>query len=151
MIRQREVERLERMVDQARQSGAKVRTFGTAPETGWYAPAALVEEPADDIDAWSTEIFGPVLSVRRFTDHDQVVAEVNAWRTGLGGYVATAGPERQVALARALDVGLVAVNNGAPNTPEVPFGGRGDSGLGREGGMSGLLEFTCEQTISIAR
>ena len=80
-----------------------------------------------------------------------MVAQVRQWRTGLGGYVVSRDTEHQVALARSLDVGIVGINNGAPNTPEVPFGGRGDAGLGTEGGMSGLHEFTVEQTLSFAR
>ncbi|QZY30458.1 aldehyde dehydrogenase family protein [Nocardioides coralli] len=151
LIQQREVGRLEQVVAEARDSGAKVTTFGSLPDTGSYAPVALVEDPAVESAAWATELFGPVLSVRRFTDEAAVVEEVNGWSTGLGGYVACADPERQINLAQRLDIGVMAVNNGAPNTPEVPFGGRGDSGLGREGGMSGLREFIAEQTVSIAR
>jgi succinate-semialdehyde dehydrogenase / glutarate-semialdehyde dehydrogenase len=151
LIRAEEVARIDRIVRETRETGAKVTSFGKLPDCGWYAPATLVEEPCEDTEAWATEIFGPVISVRRFTDEAAAVADINRWRTGLGGYVVTADPERQVSLARSLDIGVMAINNGAPNTPEVPFGGRGDSGLGREGGMSGLLEFTSEQTISIAR
>jgi succinate-semialdehyde dehydrogenase/glutarate-semialdehyde dehydrogenase len=96
-------------------------------------------------------VFGPVCVVRSFHDEDAVVREVNGWRTGLGGYVVSADTERAIELASRLRIGIVGVNNGAPNTPAVPFGGFGYAGLGREGGLSGLREFTEEQTISLAR
>lgn len=61
-----------------------------------------------------------------------------------------ASPDRARRLASALRIGIVGINNGAPNNPRVPFGGFGASGLGREVGLSGLLEFTGEQTLSEA-
>ncbi len=150
-IRPSEVERLSGLVDGARRAGAPVESFGAMPDAGWYAPATVIEGGAGSGDAWSSETFGPVFSVASFTDVSAVVDEVNGWPTGLGGYVVGTDPEQRLALARRLDLGIVGVNNGAPNTPEVPFGGRGQSGLGREGGLSGLLEFTTEHTVSLAR
>lgn len=150
LIREREVERVDGLVSGARAAGDDVSVKDGVPRSGWFSPIAIVESAADS-DAWSTEVFGPVFSIRRYTDEAAVVREVNSWRTGLGGYVMSADTEHQFALARSLEVGIVGINNGAPNTPEVPFGGRGDSGIGREGGLSGLLEFTAEQTLSFAR
>ncbi len=150
LIRPHAVDRVTGLLEAARAGGDLVETFGRAPASGWFAPAALVESRSDG-PAWSEELFGPVLSVRPYTDEADVVAQVRQWRTGLGGYVVSRDTEHQVALARSLDVGIVGINNGAPNTPEVPFGGRGDAGLGTEGGMSGLHEFTVEQTLSFAR
>ncbi len=92
-----------------------------------------------------------VCAVRPYNDETAVIREVNGWRTGLGGYVVSTNAERAIDLASQLKIGIVGINNGAPNTPEVPFGGFGYAGLGREGGLSGLREFTEEQTISLAR
>lgn len=150
LIRGGEVERLEGLVASARSGGDTVTMIDRVPDSGWYAPIVILEATSDS-EAWGTEVFGPLFSIRRYTDEAAVVREVNTWRTGLGGYVMSGDVAHQFALARALDVGIVGINNGAPNTPEVPFGGRGDSGLGREGGMSGVLEFTAEQTLSFSR
>lgn len=149
MLRRSHVERLQGLVRQAEQDGCRVRT-GEAPATGWYCPPSLVEAESDT-GLWREEVFGPVCVVRPFDDEDVVVREVNGWRTGLGGYVMSASTDRAVELSSRLRIGIVGVNNGAPNTPEVPFGGFGYAGLGREGGLSGLREFTEEQTISLAR
>ena len=151
LIRPDAVARVGALVEEARDRGVPVETFGQVPERGWYAPVSLVEGGADAGQAWESETFGPVLSVASFADEDAVVDEVTGWPLGLGGYVVSQDPERRVDLARRLDLGIVGVDNGAPNTPEVPFGGRGGSGFGREGGLSGLLEFTEERTVSIAR
>jgi succinate-semialdehyde dehydrogenase/glutarate-semialdehyde dehydrogenase len=102
-----------------------------------------------DLPLWDGEIFGPVLAIRPYADTDALVAEVNGWGYGLGGYVCGA-PDAAAALARRLRIGIVGLNTGAPNDPRVPFGGFGESGLGREGGLAGLLEFTAEQTLSEA-
>ena len=150
VIRMAHVTRLEELVASAQKSGNRVWK-GTVPSgAGWFMPPTLIE-CVTDTPLWSEEIFGPVCAVRRFSDESAVVAEVNSWRTGLGGYIMSTNVEHQITLASELNVGIVAVNNGAPNTPEVPFGGIGDSGLGREGGLSGMFEFTEEQTISMAR
>jgi succinate-semialdehyde dehydrogenase/glutarate-semialdehyde dehydrogenase len=109
-----------------------------------------VEGGAEGAAAWSTETFGPILSVKPFSDEAAVVREVNSWRTGLGGYVMSADPDHQLALAGSRDVGIVGINNGTPNTPEVPFGGLGASGWGVEGGLSGLHAFMHEQTLAVA-
>jgi succinate-semialdehyde dehydrogenase / glutarate-semialdehyde dehydrogenase len=108
-------------------------------------------EAQQDTALWHEEVFGPLCVVRPFDDEDAVVREVNRWRTGLGGYVMSTRTEHAAELSTRLRIGIIGVNNGAPNTPEVPFGGFGYAGLGREGGLSGLHEFTEEQTISMVR
>ncbi|MGH3356179.1 MAG: aldehyde dehydrogenase family protein [Nocardioidaceae bacterium] len=149
LLRRHHVDRLERLVSQAEGDGCRVWT-GAAPATGWFCAPSLVEAHPDSA-LWREEVFGPVCVVRPFDDEDAVVGEVNGWRTGLGGYVVSSSAEHAVELAARLRVGIVGVNNGAPNTPEVPFGGFGYAGLGREGGLAGLHEFTEEQSISLAR
>ncbi|MGH3358963.1 MAG: aldehyde dehydrogenase family protein [Nocardioidaceae bacterium] len=150
MLREEHVFRLAGLVRDAMSVGCRVDRGPTCPEQGWYATPMLVEATADT-GLWNDEIFGPVCAVRPFRDEGAVVAEVNRWRVGLGGYVMSGSTEHAAALASRLRLGIVGVNNGAPNTPEVPFGGFGYAGIGREGGVSGMLGFTEEQTISLAR
>jgi len=149
LLRRSHVERLDALVRQAEKDGCRVWS-GSVPPDGWYSPPTLVAAESDTA-LWREEVFGPVCVVRPFDDEAAVVQEVNGWRTGLGGYVVSRDTEHAVELAGRLRIGIVGVNNGAPNTPEVPFGGFGYAGLGREGGLSGLREFTEEQTISLAR
>jgi len=150
LINSQQVKRLNGLVADAEAAGSTVSRTSHTNERGWFLPPTLVE-CEKDVDLWSQEIFGPVCAVRRFSDESQVIQQANAFGAGLGAYVISRNFEHQVRLASALNVGIVGINNGAPNSPEIPFGGIGDSGIGREGGVSGMLEFLEEQTLSIAR
>ncbi|GEK79214.1 aldehyde dehydrogenase family protein [Agrococcus baldri] len=142
--------RLEQLIGQAAEAGAAVVRGMDGPSTGTYVAAALVDCDGES-ELWDREVFGPVIALRSFVDEDALVEEVNGWGVGLAGYVCGVDVIAAEALAERLRIGIVGINNGAPNTPEVPFGGFGGSGIGREGGMSGYLAFVEEQTISIAR
>ena len=145
------VKRLNGLVEEARAAGADVRQGGQIPDAGFFVAPAVVADPADDLAVWTEEIFGPVVGIRPYGDEDALVEEVNGWGYGLGGYVCGTDTAAAVELAERLRIGIVGINNGAPNSPEVPFGGFGQSGYGREGALAGLLEFTAPQTLSIAR
>lgn len=150
MLRPEHTTRLNMLLEEARSASCPV-TVGKVPESaGYFFPPALVET-SSDVSLWREEIFGPVLALRSFEDEGEIVDDSNSSNFGLGGYVVSHDIQHAMDLAGKLRIGIVGINNGAPNTPEVPFGGFGLSGLGREGGISGLLEFTEEQTISIAR
>lgn len=144
------VARLTALVDEAEQAGKRVVRGGTGLAGGAFMAATVVED-ARDTELYEQEIFGPVLAMVTYDDEDTVVEEVNAWGVGLAGYVCGRDLAAAQNLAERLRIGIVGINNGAPNTPEVPFGGFGTSGIGREGGMAGYDEFTELQTISIAR
>ncbi|WP_147919017.1 aldehyde dehydrogenase family protein [Ruania zhangjianzhongii] len=150
MIDDAAAQRLRGLLAQAEADGAEVVRGQDGPAGDAYLPAALVacDRPTQ---LWDEEVFGPVLALRSYDDEDAVVAEVNGWGVGLAGYVCGTDLAAAEQLAERLRVGIVGINNGAPNTPEVPFGGFGGSGIGREGGMSGYLEFVEEQTIAVAR
>ncbi|MGH3366563.1 MAG: aldehyde dehydrogenase family protein [Nocardioidaceae bacterium] len=150
LLRPSHVERLRALVLDAERQGCRVWSGRVPTTSGWYCPPSLVEAVPDSA-LWRQEVFGPVCVVRPYVDEDSVVQEVNSWRAGLGGYVVSGDAEHALSLASRMRIGIVGVNNGAPNAPEVPFGGFGLAGLGREGGISGLQEFTEEQTISSAR
>ncbi len=150
LLRPSHVEALETSVAAAETSGCPV-TRVAAPESAGFFCGPAVVEAEQDTDLWHREVFGPVAVMKRFSDEDDVAEEVNAWRTGLGGYVMSADPQHGLDLAARLQTGIVGINNGAPNTPEVPFGGFGMAGIGREGGLAGMYAFLEEQTLSLAR
>jgi aldehyde dehydrogenase (NAD+) len=104
-----------------------------------------------DVDHGSSlareEIFGPVLSVLRFHDEDEVVAKANDSAFGLSAYVHTRDGARGQRLARALEVGTVIVNGFPGMSPGAPFGGVKQSGFGREGGRAGIEEFVRRKNI----
>jgi acyl-CoA reductase-like NAD-dependent aldehyde dehydrogenase len=87
-----------------------------------------------------------VLPLLRYDDVDDAVTKANDSDYGLGGSV-WGPPEQAEAVARRLDTGMVWVNEYGSLAPGQPFGGRKQSGLGVEHGMTGLLEFTTIHTI----
>ena len=87
------------------------------------------------------EIFGPVAPVIRFSDEAEAVQWANATEYGLVSYVYTRDLRRGLRVSDALETGMVGLNRGLVSDPAAPFGGVKQSGLGREGGHDGLLEY----------
>ncbi|MDI2030205.1 aldehyde dehydrogenase family protein [Saccharopolyspora sp. TS4A08] len=140
--------RIAEIAQDAARSGADVVTSDvTLPDRGHYARPVLCVNPAGG-RAVEEEVFGPLATVRSYTDLGEVLAATSADRCGLGGYV-IGEPVRATAVAQALDVGIVGVNNATPNAPVVPFGGLKQSGLGWEGGQIGLDAFLTWHTTAV--
>lgn len=108
---------------------------------GAYVEPTVFAGVAHDSHLAREEVFGPVLSVIRFSDDAQAVAMANDSRFGLGAYLHTRDLARAHTVAAQLEAGCVAVNGMLPIAPNLPFGGYKQSGFGREGGRPGLEEF----------
>jgi aldehyde dehydrogenase (NAD+) len=100
----------------------------------------VLADVTPDMTVAREEIFGPVLSILPFTTEDEAVQIANGTAYGLAAGVWSADQEHAVAVARRLRAGQVEINGGAFN-PAAPFGGRGQSGYGRELGRAGFEEF----------
>ncbi|WP_419992677.1 aldehyde dehydrogenase family protein [Streptomyces boninensis] len=138
-----------RVDDLVDSSGGDVWRAGTpAPQSGHFARPAVSVRPGQDSTLVREEIFGPAVSVLEYDALDDVLEAVTSSPYGLGGYVI--GPPRRAAdVARTLDVGIVGVNTGSPNTPQVPFAGLKHSGIGVEGSHLGLEAFLTPQTVAV--
>ena len=138
------------LVDSATTGGAQVVTGGRAPDRKgyFYLPTVLRDLPPDAA-ILGTEIFGPVAPVVRFRDEDDAIRWANDTEYGLVSYLYTADLRRALRVSEALDTGMVGVNRGIVSDPAAPFGGVKQSGLGREGGHDGLLEFTESKYIAV--
>ncbi|MDQ0471403.1 NAD-dependent succinate-semialdehyde dehydrogenase [Labrys wisconsinensis] len=136
-------------VEDAIQRGAELRLGGTVPEGPgfFYPPTVLFNVPAGAA-CLGDEIFGPVAAIQTFGDEDDVVARANATEYGLVAYVFTEDLRRGLSVSERLDFGMVGLNRGLVSDPAAPFGGMKQSGLGREGGKEGMLEFMETQYIS---
>lgn len=140
--------RIAEIAQDAARSGADVHTGDVAlPDRGHFARPVLCVNPAGG-RAVEEEVFGPLATIRGYTDLGEVVTATRADPCGLGGYV-IGEPVRATAVAQALDVGIVGVNNATPNAPVVPFGGLKHSGLGWEGGQIGLDAFLTWHTTAV--
>lgn len=107
----------------------------------FIAPTVFADVDPDSAIA-QQEIFGPVLSIMKFSSEDEAVKLANGTEYGLSAYVQTRDIDRANRLIRRLDAGTVYINKATPsNLGASPFGGIGLSGFGREGGRAGLEEF----------
>jgi aldehyde dehydrogenase (NAD+) len=122
-----------------------------APKGGYYVPPTLIGRPPRDHKIVQEEVFGPVLAAMTFEDEADAVRLANGTPFGLVAGVWTRDAKRAVRVARKMRAGQVFVNSyGAGGGIELPFGGFGRSGHGREKGFEGLREFTTTQTLVIA-
>jgi betaine-aldehyde dehydrogenase len=131
-------------VERSRAEGARVATGGR-PAPGFSAgyfmePTVLVDVPLDSA-AWREEIFGPVVSVRRFRDEQEAIAQANDSVYGLGAAVMSTDADRAERVAAALRAGVVWINCSQPTFTEAPWGGYKQSGIGRELGRWGLENY----------
>ena len=142
LIDEKALESVSQLVTDAVHDGARVLVGGQAePGPGYFfQPTVLVDVPADS--AINTEeIFGPVAPITTFTTDAEAVAAANSTEYGLASYAYTRDLDRTIALAEALDFGMVGINTGLVSNPAAPFGGMKASGFGREGGFEGIEEY----------
>ena len=152
------VEKTERHVRDALDKGA--RRLGGGPgdgggggrlpgRKGWFhLPVALLDTTPDML-VMREETFGPVAAFVRFRDEEELFRNVNHPTYGLTAYCYTRGLARAFRTAAAFRCGFVGVNDRRPQGAEVPMGGVGESGLGREGGHWGIEEFTTIKYVSV--
>ncbi|OIJ24202.1 NAD-dependent succinate-semialdehyde dehydrogenase [Nocardioides luteus] len=144
-------EKVQSLVDDAVAGGARVLTGGTAPDgPGYFYPPTVLTDVPVSARMGSEEIFGPVAPLTPFDTEDEVVAAVNDTEYGLVNYVFTNDLRRGLRVAEALESGMVGLNQGVVSNPAAPFGGVKASGLGREGGRTGIEEFLETKYVGIA-
>jgi len=150
MIDQAAQTKVQALVDDAVAQGAQVLIGGQAIQgDGYFYPATVLTGVPDTARMRHEEIFGPVAPLTTFTTETEVVAAANDTEYGLANYVYTNDLTRALRVAEALESGMVGLNQGVVSNPAAPFGGVKASGLGREGGPSGIDEFLETKYISI--
>jgi succinate-semialdehyde dehydrogenase/glutarate-semialdehyde dehydrogenase len=138
------------LVDKATSDGGRVVTGGRAPDRrGYFYLPTVLDTLSPDAAILKTEIFGPVAPIVRFSTDAEAIGWANDTEYGLVSYVYTRDLRRGLQVAEALDAGMVGINRGLVSDPAAPFGGVKQSGLGREGGHDGLLEFTETKYVAV--
>ena len=145
-------ERVLAYIDKGKAEGATLLVGGGRAagfDKGYFVAPTLF----GDVDPNSTiaqeEIFGPVLCVIPYDDDDDAVRIANNSVYGLSGSVTSASEERAMAVARRVRTGTLSVNGGSWFSPDVPFGGYKQSGIGRENGREGLEEYLEVKAIGL--
>ncbi|KAK3102046.1 hypothetical protein FSP39_008358 [Pinctada imbricata] len=140
LINQRAVEKVDEHVKDAVSKGATVMRGGNKKGGNFFEPT-LLSGVTKDMKCSQEETFGPLAALHRFKTEDEVVTLANSVRSGLAGYFYSRDLGQIWRVAERLEYGIVGVNEGLVSSPEIPFGGWKESGLGREGGKWGIEEF----------
>ncbi|WP_254656275.1 aldehyde dehydrogenase family protein [Jannaschia sp. CCS1] len=143
------------MINEARHSGTDVRELGQVPDealyaTGYFQRPTLVVDPDPSLKIVAEEQFGPALPILPFDTEDEAIAAANDSRFGLCSSVWTEDRDRAVALSRRIEAGYTYLNAHGPAAQDGrgPFGGFKDSGIGRNLGYEGVIQFQGHHTIS---
>ena len=144
------VEKVEELIADASAKGGKIVTGGQRHELGgsFFQPT-VISEATPSMRFMEEEIFGPVAPIFRFETEEEAVKLANSTQYGLACYFYTGDLGRAFRVMESLKYGMVGVNEGIITTPEAPFGGVKESGLGREGGHQGIEDYLDTKYVCI--
>jgi succinate-semialdehyde dehydrogenase/glutarate-semialdehyde dehydrogenase len=142
--------KVDRLVRDAAGGGADIVVGGRRPDRDgfFYEPTVLVNV-APDAPILRDEIFGPVAPIVTFESEAEAIERANDTEYGLVSYVYTADLARGLRVGARLESGMVGLNRGVVSDPAAPFGGVKQSGIGREGGHEGMLDYTESKYIAL--
>ncbi|TPI15879.1 NAD-dependent succinate-semialdehyde dehydrogenase [Mesorhizobium sp. B4-1-3] len=142
LIDERAVEKVEEFIADATSKGGKVVAGGKRHALGgsFFQPT-VISGATPNMRFMKEEIFGPIAPVFKFETEEEAVALANDTEFGLAAYFYTGDLGRAFRVMEGLKYGMVGVNEGLITTPEAPFGGVKESGLGREGGHQGIEDY----------
>lgn len=148
----RQRHRIEGLVADTIASGGTLLTGGGRPSDqpqGFYWQPTIIDCPHDGLPTIQEELFGPVLSVRQFSDEGEAIEIANSSRYALAGGAFTRDIGRAMRVGQALSSGIAYINTWRVVSPIAPFGGNQHSGFGREGGSDAIRDYTRVKTIWI--
>jgi succinate-semialdehyde dehydrogenase/glutarate-semialdehyde dehydrogenase len=151
MFEKKAFEQAQRLIEDAKQRGATVLTGGSRPEgfdRGYFFSPTVLSDLPPETALLHEEPFAPVMPLLDFHDLDEVIRAANDTPYGLAAYVFTNDLTTAWRMAEGLEAGIIGINDPVPATPQVPFGGMKQSGLGRELGHEGLEAYL--ETMSIS-
>ena len=143
---------IEEKVKQTLQEGGKLITGGEKPKEinqGWYYKPTIIACDHHNLPTAENELFGPVLSVMKFSDEEEVIKLMNDNSFGLASGVFTENIGKALRVSKAVRAGIVFVNNYRLISPVAPFGGFKNSGFGRESGMEVIKDYSRIKTTWI--
>lgn len=146
MIHEQHFNKVMELIRSASDEGATLRIGGEPVKTagleqGYFVPPTIFSDVRPDMRIFREEVFGPVLAVTTFDTVDEAVALANDTSYGLAGGVWSKNIDKAIGVSRRIKAGTVWVNTYFESAPQMPFGGVKQSGVGRENGLEGLLEF----------
>lgn len=147
LISAKQRDKVDGMVQRAVEAGATLVTGGEKKDPGYFYTPTLLADVDPDSEIAQDEVFGPVLAVIAYEDDDDAVRIANNSIYGLSGAI-FGGQDRALGMARRIRTGTFSINGGNYFSPDAPFGGFKQSGIGREMGQAGLEEFLERKTFA---
>jgi succinate-semialdehyde dehydrogenase/glutarate-semialdehyde dehydrogenase len=141
LVEQAAVDKVSRLVADARERGAKIVAGGGSFGPGYFFEPTIVLGVDPSFAIANEEIFGPVAALYIFDEEEEVVDMANSTPYGLVAYLFTENLNRALRVVERLETGMVGVNQGLVSNAAGPFGGVKHSGFGREGGFEGIEEY----------
>jgi succinate-semialdehyde dehydrogenase/glutarate-semialdehyde dehydrogenase len=152
MFESKALEKTTALVEDARGRGAKILTGGGRSsrfDKGYFFEPTVLREVNGQMRLMTEEPFAPVMPLLDFAKLDDVIAAANDTPYGLAAYVFTNDLTVATRMAEGLEAGIIGINDPVPATPQCPFGGMKESGLGRELGIEGLEAYLETKYVSI--
>ncbi|MEF1172293.1 NAD-dependent succinate-semialdehyde dehydrogenase [Vibrio sinaloensis] len=142
LINQKAIDKVDELVATAQQQGAQLVLGGAVSSVGehYYQPTILTNV-TEAMDIAHQELFGPVSTIFRFDDEEDVIRRANDTPFGLAAYFYTQNHSRVWRVSEALEYGIIGINEGIISTEVAPFGGVKESGCGREGSKYGIDDY----------
>ncbi|WP_276122384.1 NAD-dependent succinate-semialdehyde dehydrogenase [Pararhizobium qamdonense] len=150
LANERRVAAIARLVDDARDRGARILAGGDrVGNRGYFYAPTVLTNICDEAAILHEEPFGPVAPILPFRDEVAMLHAANGLEFGLSAYVFTHNGKRQRRLVDALQYGAVSVNSSLTHLPEAPLGGWKESGIGTEGGIEILEPYTISKHVNL--
>ena len=152
MFEAKAIAKAQELVDDARAHGASILTGGCRSskfDKGFYYEPTVLENVDKSMRILNEEPFAPVMPLLSFGSLEEVIAAANNTPYGLAAYVFTNDLTTATRMAEGLEAGIIGINDPVPATPQCPFGGMKESGLGRELGVEGLESYLETKYVSI--
>ncbi len=152
MFAQQGLDKAARLIEDAKNLGAKILTGGgrsTRFDKGYFFEPTVLQEVDGRMQLMTEEPFAPVMPLLSFSKLEEVIAKANDTPYGLAAYVFTNDLTVATRMAEGLEAGIIGINDPVPATPQCPFGGMKQSGLGRELGQEGLEAYLETKYVSV--
>ena len=147
-----QIKNIQENISKTIKQGGKLITGGTTVKEfkkGWYFEPTIIECDHHNLPAAENELFGPVLSVMKFSDEEEITKSMNDNKYGLAAGIFTENNGVALRLSKALRAGIVFVNTYRLISPVAPFGGFKNSGYGRESGIETMKDYSNLKTTWI--
>ena len=144
-----QADKVEGMVERAK-AGAEIVTGGHRPDrVGAYYEPTVIAGPDQHSEIVQDEVFGPVVTVQRFSDEDQAIAWANDVRFGLAASVWSSDAGKAMRVAKAIQFGTVWINDHFMLVSEMPHGGFKESGYGKDQSMYAIEDYTVVKHVML--